>query len=133
MANAPTTHEMPKGLLRMPSMGICPPSPLCAAVDGPKVRPRPGPHYVHCTDHQSPFTLRIITGNSHPELAEDVAALVGYEMRRTEDGSLCTPKVFANGMPVSVSPPPPFWGQRIKMHSCLTVECITSGLHLSVF
>ena len=31
------------------------------------------------------------------------------------------------------NPPPPPALLRIKMHLCLTVECITSGLHLSVF
>ena len=32
------------------------------------------------------------------------------------------------GQPHLPAPPPP-----VQMHLCLTVECITSGLHLSVF
>jgi ribose-phosphate pyrophosphokinase len=66
-----------------------PPSPLQAPVDR-RV-------YTRYSDHCRPFSLRIITGNSHPALAEDVAALVGYEMRRSEDCHVLTPKVFANG------------------------------------
>eukprot|EP00667_Euglena_gracilis_P018605 EG_transcript_19785 len=71
-------------------LGVNPPSPLCV----------PGDHrtlYQRCRDHLNPFSLRILTGNSNPKLAEDVAALVGYEMRRGHNNELVTPKKFANG------------------------------------
>eukprot|EP00667_Euglena_gracilis_P011620 EG_transcript_11880 len=78
----------PRPKAKAPPATVCP-SPLCAPVDGRA--------YTRSVDHNIPFSFRVITGNSHPSLAEDVAALVGYEMMRRPNGTLLTPDTFANG------------------------------------
>ena len=111
-----------------PAMSMC--SDICANNCGPT---------LHVAIYHTPSrpSTRLSLNRIHAPSRHMGVSPLHHRAATLEQGT--TQRSSPPPPPSLAMPPPPTpssqpgLAQRIKMHLCLTVECITSGLHLSVF